>query len=216
MVLAVSVPPLVAAVGQRYQQTARGVVTFRLHRVFDVHAGPQSRHDDLVLDGVYSGGTLVSVRILSDTVGGKAQSAEQIATAEYQWTHPKPGDVFCQPFDPRCFTGYAYRPLRNGTIAFTALVSDGSHGSGSFTYDALHNVTSFTYRPSVMPQYARSGTVSDVRSKVLTGYWASTHETQQYSGHYALWNGGATVDYTWSGFARFATVPAAVRAIKGP
>ncbi|MBV8435731.1 MAG: hypothetical protein JO029_15730 [Candidatus Eremiobacteraeota bacterium] len=214
MLLAVSVPAVVASVGQRFVQTSRGYVTFRLHRVFDVHAGPSSRHDDLVLEGVFSNATLVSVRIVSDTIGGKAQTPDEIATAEEEWVHPKSGDAFHAPFDPRYFGEYSYRaqPVRSA-ITFTSLVSDGGHGSGSFSYDRKYDVTSYTYEPSVMPQYAKTGTVSGTRAGVLPGYWAITQETQQYQGHYALWNGGATTQYTWSDFRRFGTLAEAERAI---
>jgi hypothetical protein len=213
MVLAVSVPPIVVSVGQRFLQTSRGVVTFRLHRVFDVHAGPSSRHDDLVLDGVYQNGNLVRVHIVSDTVGGKAQSQDDVATAEDAWLHPKAGDAFHPPFDPQYFAEYSYQ-ARSAKVRFTSKIDDGGHGMGSFSYDPNHNVTSYTYQPAAMPQYAKSGTVSGTRSAVLPGYWATVKETQQYQGHYALWNGGATVQLMWSSFHRYDSLTAAERAIQ--
>jgi hypothetical protein len=209
------VPPIVASIGKRFAQTSRGVVAFRMHRVFDVHAGPSSRHDDLVLWGVYNNGTLVSVRILSDTVGGKAQTPDQIASAQQQWTHPKPGDAFHPPFDPRYFREYRYGPNTPEWISFESLVNDSGHGTGSFAYDSSENVTSYTYSPSVMPQYATSGTITGTRRRVLPGYWAVTQETQQFAGRYALWKGGATVQLTWSEFRRYGSVSAAVAAIRG-
>lgn len=214
MVLAVTVPAIVASVGQRFVQTSQGFVTFRLHRVFDVHAGPSSRHDDLVLNGVYQNGTIVSVHIVSDTIGGVAQSPDEIATAESQWEHPEPGDVFHPPYDPRFFREYAYRVNSAArTVGFKPLVNDGSHGSGSFGYDSKFNVVSYQYQPSIMPSHAKSGTVNGTRSPVLSRYWAATQELQQYTGRYALWSGGATVQYTWSAFTRYSTLLAAKRAI---
>lgn len=215
MIAAVTVPPIVASIGQRNAQTSRGVVAFRMHRVFDVHAGPSHRHDDLVLEGVYRNGTLVSVHILSDTVGGKVQTPQQIAEAERQWVNPKPGDVFHPPYDPRYFREYHYGPIAPGSVSFVASVNDAGHGTGSFTYDSSENVTSYTYSPAVMPQYATSGSVTGIRRKVLRGYWAVTQEVQQYSGRYALWKGGATTEYTMSEFRRYASVAAAVAAIRG-
>jgi len=215
MIAAVTVPPLVAAVGRRYVQMSRGVVAFKMHRVFDVHAGPSSRHDDLVLEGVYNNGTLASVRILSDTIGGKAQTPQQIATAEQQWIHPKPADAFRAPYDPRYFGEYHYGPLVPGSVTFASSIDDTAHGSGKFSYDSSQNVTSYTYSPSVMPQYATSGTVTGTRRRVLPGYWAVTQEVQQYVGHYALWKGGATTVYTMSEFRRYPSLSAAVSAIHG-
>ena len=215
MIAAVTVPPIVASIGRRYQQTSNGVVAFRMHRVFDVHAGPSSRHDDLVLEAVYQNGTLVSVHILSDSVGGKEQTPQQIATAEQQWVNPKPGDVFHPPYDPRYFGEYHYGPIVPGSISFAPSVNDAGHGAGSYTYDSAQNVTSYTYAPAVMPQYATSGTVRGTRRRVLAGYWAVTQEMQQYAGRYALWKGGATVQYTMSEFRRYASVSAAVAAIHG-
>ena len=215
MIAAVTVPPIVASIGRQYVRTSRGYVAFRMHRVFDVHAGPSSRHDDLVLEGVYRDGTLASVHILSDTVGGQTQDASQIADAERQWMQPKPGDVFHWPFDPRYFGDYRYKPIAPDRVEFSAAIDDAGHGSGSFTYDSSQNVTSYTYSPAVFPQYATSGTVNGTRRRVLEGYWAVTQETQQFAGRYALWKGGATVQYTMSMFRRFPTLSAAVAAIHG-
>jgi hypothetical protein len=186
-----------------------------MHRVFDVHAGPSSRHDDLVLAGVYDNGNLVSVHILSDTIGGKTQTPEQIASAEQQWIHPKAGDVFHAPYDPRYFGEYHYGPLAPGSVSFASSQNDSAHGAGKFAYDSSGNVTSYSYVPAVMPQYATSGTVTGTRRRVLNGYWAVTQEVQQYAGRYALWKGGATVQYTMSEFRRYPSLSAAVSAIHG-
>lgn len=215
MIAAVTVPPIVASIGQRYVQTSRGVVAFRMHRVFDVHAGPSSRHDDLVFEGVYNDGTLASVHILSETVGGNAQTPQQIADDERQWIHPKPGDTLAKPFDPRHFREYRYGPLAPGRVSFAGTVNDAGHGTGSFAYDASENVTSYSYSPAVMPQYATSGTVTGTRRRVLPGYWTVTQEMQQFTGRYALWKGGATVQYTMSEFRRYPSLSAAVAAIRG-
>jgi hypothetical protein len=215
MLAALTVPPLVVSIGQRYERSTRGVVAFKMHRVFDVHAGPSSRHDDLVLDGVYRDGTLVNVHILSDTIGGKPQSADRIAAAEQQWVHPKPGDVFHAPFDPRYSAEYRYGPCAGTTVSFTPLIHDAAHGAGAFTLDARENVVAYTYTPSDMPQYATAGTVRGTRKNVLSGYWATTQEIAQYSGRYALWKGGATVEYTMSEFRRYPSLSAAVAAIHG-
>lgn len=215
MIAAVTVPPIVASIGRRYAQTSRGVVAFRMHRVFDVHAGPSSRHDDLVLGGVFNNGRLVSVHILSDTIGGKTQTPQQIATAEQQWIHPKPGDAFHQPYDPRYFGEYHFGPIAPDHVSFAAAVTDAGHGTGSFAYNSSEDVTAYTYSPAVMPQYATSGTVNGKRRKVLPGYWAVVQETQQFAGRYALWKGGASVQYTMSEFRRYPSVQAAVAAIHG-
>lgn len=215
MIAAVTVPPIVASIGRRYVKASRGVVAFRMHRMFDVHAGPSSRHDDLVLEAVYDDGSLASVHILSDTIGGKTQTPQQIASAEQQWIHPKPGDAFHPPYDPRYFGEYHYGPIAPGHVSFAAAVNDAGHGTGSYTYNSSEDVTAYTYAPAVMPQYATSGTVNGTRRKVLPGYWAVTQETQQFAGRYALWKGGATVQYTMSEFRRYPSVQAAVAAIHG-
>jgi hypothetical protein len=215
MIAAVAVPPIVASIGRRFVQTARGVVAFRMHRVFDVHAGPSSRHDDLVMECVYDNGTLVSVHILSETIGGNVQAPDQIAADEHKWIHPKPGDEYHAPYDPRYFKEYRYGPMLPGRVSFTPRVNDAGHGAGSFAYDSSENVTAYSYTPAVMPQYATSGTVSGTRSRVLQGYWAVTQEIQQFAGHYALWKGGATVLFTMSEFRRYPSVSAAVAAIHG-
>jgi hypothetical protein len=213
MVSAPGVPAVVTAAANRFAQTTRGIFGFRLHRVFDVHAGPSSRHDDLVFDGVFDDGRIVSVRVVSYTIGGKQADAQQRSQIVQQWAHPKPDAVFHPPFDRRYLPDYRYRPQSGRTVAFTALVKNNAHGSGTFTYDRADNVTSDTYVPSVMPPYATSGTITDRRQPVLPGYWAVTRETQQYSGRYALWRGGAAVEMTYSRFRRFRNLAAADRAL---
>jgi hypothetical protein len=203
MMLALAAPAVVWAVAARFAQSQKGIVTFRLHRVFDVHAGPKSRHDDIVFDGVYEDGTLVNMRIRSYTIGGKQADSQQQSQFEDDWLHPKA--IFHFPFDPRYVEEYLYR-VSGKTVAFTPLSADASHGTGVFTYDKQRNVVSFTYSPGVMPEYARSGTIADQRAPVLSNYWAVTHETQEYTGRYALWNGGATVDLSWTSFRRAASV----------
>jgi hypothetical protein len=215
MIAAVTVPPIVVSIGHRYVASVRGVVALRMHRVFDVHAGPSSRHDDLAMECVYNNGTLVSVHILSETIGGKVQTPDETAADEQKWLHPKPGDAYHAPYDPRYFKEYRYGPLAPGRISFTQTVNDAGHGTGSFTYDASENVTAYTYTPAVMPQYATSGSVDGTRRQVLRGYWAVTQEMQQYAGRYALWKGGATVQFTMSEFRRYPSVSAAVAAIHG-
>src|SRR5579863_3130007 len=139
MIAVVTVPPIVASIGRRYVETARGVVAFRMHRVFDVHAGPSSRHDDLVMECVYNNGTLVSVHILSETIGGKLQTPDEVAADEQKWVHPKPGDAFHAPYDPRYFREYRYGPIVAGRISFTQKINDAGHGAGSFDYDSSEN-----------------------------------------------------------------------------
>ncbi len=213
MMLLALVSPPVAAVAQRFAQTSRGVVSFRLHRVFDVHAGPRSRHDEIVLDGVYVNGTVAKVRVISYTIGGKQADAQQQAQLEQQWEQPKPTDVFHAPFDPKYTSEYRYRAGVNRTINFTPLLADSSHGAGVLTYDQHYDLVSYTYSPSVMPEHATSGTITDQRAAVLTNYWAVRDEMQQYQGRYALWNGAATVEVTWSSFRRFANLRQAVESI---
>jgi hypothetical protein len=205
MVLALVPPAIVSAAATRFSHSVRGVVSFRLHRVFDVHAGPKSRHDDIVFDGVYADGILVKLHILSYTIGGKEADAQQRADFEQQWVQTSPKVTFHMPFDPRFLDEYSYR-VSGSTVAFTPLSPDASNGSGTFAIDQQHNVLSYTYTPTAMPEYATSGTISDQRAEVLPNYWTVTRETQQYKGRYALWNGGATVDITWTNFRRYASL----------
>lgn len=116
-------------------QTSGGYVTFRMHRVFDVHGAFQSRHEDLVMDGLYADGVLVRVRVVSYSINAKLASAAEISRVEESWNHPKAGDVFAAPFDPRNFAAYQYRSNGATAIGFTSSVDNGGHGSGSFDYD---------------------------------------------------------------------------------
>jgi hypothetical protein len=215
MPVAVDASPTVAAVAQRFRATSQGVVGFRLHRTFDVHAGFSKRHEDLTFDGVFNNGTLVRVRVVSYTIDGKPASTQAQASLEQQYEHPNPTDVFQPPFDPRYLTAYQYQSSQPGTIAFTSLLRDAAHGNGTFSYDAAGNVVTYNYQPGSLPRYAKSANVTDLRSEVLPGYWAVTQETQQYKGSYGPFPGAATVVITMSNFQRFPDVQSATSAISG-
>jgi hypothetical protein len=200
-------------VAHRFSQTTQGAVIARLHRVFDVHGGFSSRHEDLVMDAVYNDGAIVKVRIWSYAINGKAASAADIASLEQSWDHPKPGDAVAPPFDPRYLNAYEFQRVGASTIAFTSAVRDAGHGSGRFTYDAQNNVVSFTYQPNALPPHAHSGTISDVRSEVLPGYWAATQETQTYRGSYGPFAAEGAIDVTYSDFRRFSDLTSALQAL---
>jgi len=206
-------PPALTQVAQRYRATSRGVVSFRVQRTFDVHAGFRRRHEELTLESVYNNGTVVKVRILNYTIDGKPASASERSTMEQAWEHPQPGNAFAPPFDPRNFGAYSYRSAGAQTIAFSSSVNDQGHGSGTFTYDGAGNVVAYAYHPNVLPPHAKSGEINDQRSQVLLGYWAVTQEVHQYSGTYAIFAGSGTVTMRYSGFRRFPNVRSALSAM---
>lgn len=210
---AAPVPAIVVKAAQRTQAAQRGIVGLRLHRVFDVHAGPYHRHDDLQFAAVYQDGTLVKVRILSQQIGGKDADAAANAQTAQKYEHPAPADVFRAPFDPRYLQDYSYEQVDAATVRFKTLVRDSAHGDGTFTVDPAGHVTAYRYSPAAMPQYAKTGTVSGSRAPVLPGYWATTKETQQYSGRYAIFGGGADVSIEQSGFVRFSALDQALSAL---
>ncbi len=105
MVTPPGAPPALTLVAQRFAATSHGIVRFHLHRVFDVHAGSSKRHEDLVMDGIYSDGATVKVHVSSYTIDGKPADAATLATLEQSWEHPAPGAVFNVPFDPRYVDG---------------------------------------------------------------------------------------------------------------
>lgn len=213
MVVALDSPPALIDVAHRFAASSRGIVAFRLHRVFDVHAGFSSRHEDLILNGILQNGKVVRVRIVSYTIDGKpADDATQTALKN-QYEHPAPNTVFELPFDPRYLHAYQYQSVQPGTIAFTSTLRDATHGDGTFSYDDANNVVAYSYQPGALPQYAKSGVIADRRSEVLPGYWAVTQEMQQYKGTYGLFPGAATVQITWSNFRRFSDLQSAAAAL---
>ncbi|HZY97322.1 MAG TPA: hypothetical protein VFE35_09480 [Candidatus Cybelea sp.] len=215
MVAPPNAPPALTLVAQRYAETNRGVVTFRLHRIFDVHAGFSSRHEDLVLTGVYADGAIAKVRVVSYTIDGKPAGAAAQAALEQAYEHPSLTDAFDLPFDPRYFSAYQYQSAGPQKIAFTSSVRDAAHGNGTVSYDADGNVVSYTYQPNALPPHASFGEVTDRRSEVLPGYWAVIQETQQYKGSYGPFPGAGTVQITFSDFRRFPDLQSALRAIIG-
>jgi hypothetical protein len=214
-VVPATAPPALAAVAQRFSESTRGVVAFRMHRTFEAHAGFSSRHEDLVMDGIFVDGSIVKVRVLSYTIDGKAAGADACAAVERAWQNPKPGDEFAPPFDARNFDAYQYQPEGTGAFAFTSSVRDAGHGNGSFDYDAQGNVVAYVYQPNALPPHARSGQISDKRAEVLPGYWAVTEEMQTYKGTVGLFSGSGTVQLLFSNFRRFADLQSATRSLTG-
>jgi hypothetical protein len=207
-------PPVLTEVAQRFADTSRGIVAFRMHRTFEAHAGFSSRHEDLVMAGVFEDGSVAKVHVFSYTIDGKAASAAAVSDVEQGWEHPKPGDAFASPFDSRYFDAYQYQPQGAGTIGFTSSVRDAGHGNGSFTFDAQSNVVSYVYQPNALPPHAKWGEISDRRAEVLPGYWAVTEEMQNYKGNVGPFSGTGTVDLQFSGFRRFADLQSATRSFE--
>lgn len=208
-----AVPALVTQAAQSTRRSEQGVVGFRLHRVFDVHAGPYHRHDDMQFAGIYSDGRLIKIRIVTQTIDGRETDARTKANTERQYEHPAPGDLFVRPFDPQHLAEYAFDPPDGRTVHFRALVRDKGHGDGTFTVDAAGNVTAVQYSPSVMPPYARSVAVTIDRTAVLPGYWAPSREFDRYSGRYFLFAAGGTLEIDQDRFVRFASEAAALDAL---
>jgi hypothetical protein len=174
------------------------------------------RHDERTLEVASDGGTVVKVRVVQELVGGKAADAQQTAQLENQYEQPKPGDVFHRPFDIRYMNEYTFETVDPQTYRFSSSLHDGSHGAGTFTLDSQGNVVRYEYTPYVLPQYTHSGTIVDVRTQVLPNYWFVTQETQQYSGRYAIFGGGASVSITFDSFRRFANADAAAASLGTP
>ncbi|MGB8908794.1 MAG: hypothetical protein WCC84_08605 [Candidatus Cybelea sp.] len=208
-----SLPPALTQIAQRYQQTSRGVVAFRMHRTLDVHGALKSRHEDIFMQGIYQDGATVKVRVNSYTIDGRAADASDVSSLEESWEHPKPGDVFAAPFDASHFDAYEYQQSGPSTIDFTSSVHDAGHGRGSFTYNAQNDVVAVAYQPNALPPHASSGQITDVRSEVLPGYWAITQETQRYKGNYGPFPAAGTLQVEFSNFRRFPDLQSALRAL---
>ncbi|HEX3368836.1 MAG TPA: hypothetical protein VHS56_04595 [Candidatus Cybelea sp.] len=198
---------------QRFAQTSRGIVAFRLHRVFDVHAGFSKRHEDLVLSGIYQDGRVVRVRVNSYTIDGRPVDMQQQAALAQEYQNPKPGETFAPPFDARNAGDYSYEEQAPGTIAFTSALRDAAHGNGTFTYDETNSVVAYTYQPNVLPPHATWGEIADRRAEVLPNYWTVTQETQNYKGSYGPFPGAGTVQIDFTGFRRFPNLRSALAAL---
>jgi hypothetical protein len=211
--VAAAAPAIVMQAAQQTQRTERGVVGLRVHRVFDVHAGPYHRHDDLQFAAVEENGAIVKVRILTQSTGGKETDANTKAQTANRYEHPAYGDLLERPFDPRYVKDYSYEVADARTVRFKSLVRDAAHGDGTFTLDSDDNVTTYQYAPNVYPQYTTGGTVTDQRAQVLPNYWALTQELYQYKGHYAIFGGGATATITYGNYVHFESVSSALSAL---
>lgn len=208
-------PPAIVQIAQRAASQERGIVLYRLHRVFDVHAGPSRRHDDFVMAIVAQDARIVKVRVLHAESGGKELDENAKAQLERQYEQPKPSDVFHRPFDPAYLNEYSYQELDPRTYRFTSALRDGSHGNGTLSLDADGNVVRYQYTPNVLPQYAKSGSVANERSQVLPGVWYLIREAHEYRGRYFIFSGGATAVITCDSFESYRDLPSALAALAG-
>lgn len=206
-------PPAVVEIAQRIPRQEAGVVLYRLRRVFDVHAGPMHRHDEMQLAVVTQDGRVVKVRVLEAFEGGNPLDAQRILQIENQYEHPKASDIFHRPFDPAYVQEYTFQSLDPTTYRFTSAVRDASHGDGTFRIDDAGNVVKYEYAPNVMPQYATSGTITYERSQVLAGLWEVRRETHEYRGHYLFFGGGASAVVVYDSFQKFDDLPSAMAAL---
>ncbi|HEV3090068.1 MAG TPA: hypothetical protein VGX91_01350 [Candidatus Cybelea sp.] len=206
-------PPALTRVAQRFAATTRGIVGFRLHRVLDVHAGFSSRHEDLVLNGVFKNGSIVKVRVVSYTIDGRQADAATTDAMARAFDRPQPGSAFAPPFDARNAAAYSYGAYGNGTMAFSSAVRDAGHGNGTFTYRPDGTVLAITYQPNALPPHATWGQITDRRAQVLPNYWATVGETQQYKGRYGPFAGAASEEVDFSDFRRFADLGSALASL---
>lgn len=210
----VAAPPAVVQIAQHAKQQEQGIVLYRLHRVFDVHAGPMHRHDVMELALISQDDRVVKVRVLHADEGGKPLDQTRIAQIEDQYERPKPADIFHRPFDPDYLSEYTYQALDSTTYRFTSTQHDGGHGNGTLWTDEGGNVVKYQYAPNVLPKYATSGTITYDRSQVLPGVWALTREAHEYRGHYVIFGGGATAVITYDSYVRYPDLPSAETALE--
>ena len=206
-------PAAIAQIAQRAQRQEQGVVIYRMHRIFDVAAGPKHRHEDLELAVVSRDTLTVKIRVLHSTVDGNPSDSAALQKIEDQYEHPKAADVFHRPFDPQYLPEYTYQALNATTYQFTGVVRDSAHGDGTFTVDSDGNVVSYQYVPCALPQYSKSATIAYERSQVLPGTWEVTSERRHYTGRFAFVNGSATATMTYDSYARYPDVSSAEAAL---
>ncbi|MBV8529856.1 MAG: hypothetical protein JO104_00945 [Candidatus Eremiobacteraeota bacterium] len=206
-------PPALTQVAQRFSESTRGIVSFRMHRVFDARAGFSKRHEDLTLNGIYDDGTVVRVHVVSYSIDGKPAGLAAQTAVEQGWEHPKPGDVFAPPFDRRNFAAYQYQGDGPSKVDFTSSVRDAAHGDGTFSWDAQNNVVAYSYQPNALPPHASFGEITDRRAEVLPGYWAVTQELQSYKGTVGPFPGSGVVQLTFSDFRRFPDISSALNTL---
>lgn len=210
----VGVPPAVVQIAQRAKREEQGIVVYRLHRIFDVHAGPMHRHDELELAVVSQDGHAVKVRVLRALTNGKAAGETAMAQIENRYEHPKAGDVFHRPFDSAYLSEYTYRAVDAHIYRFTSTMRDSSHGDGTFWVDVSGNVVKYQYVPNALPPYATSGTVTDERSQVLPDRWFLTREEHAYAGRYLIFSGGAKAAITYDSFTAYPDLQSAFAALQ--
>lgn len=213
MAVTATPPPAIVRIAEQTRRSERGIVGYRLHRVFDVHAGPFGRHDEFELAVISVDGKTDSVRVLRYTIGGRQADDKARAALKSQYEHPNPQDLFARPFDSAYLAEYRFEQIDPRTFRFVPFTRDSRHGEGRFSVDADGNVVSMTYTPGVMPQHASSGSITIARAQVLPKYWMQTRETHEYRGRYAIFSGSATVSIEASGFTSFADVASARAAL---
>jgi hypothetical protein len=203
-----SVPAAVVLAAALAARDHAGIIGYRIQRTVDMAAGPIRRHEDVALTVIFQNDHLLRVRVLRDTVSGRATGvpAQQALERQLLAASKEPG--FAVPFDARHFHEYAYR-VQGNLVAFSSATKDARHANGYFVLGSGGAVTQLQYALNVLPKYATAGTVHEERAEVLPHFWATVRSTQLFEGRYAFFRGRGEFVTVDSDFHRFGTVDAA-------
>lgn len=189
-----------------------GIVGYRVVQHSRVDGGPIHRRDVVELAVVFDGGTLVNVRVFRHVENGNIAAEADNDKLAKKLEQGSASSGFAVPFDERHLGEYDYTAA--GTVVhFVARIRDANHGDGRFTVDPSGHVVAVEYAPVRLPQYAQHGIVSVRRAEVLTGFWATVHQDQTYTGSYGFIRGSAAVTVDQSHFVRFGNRSAALSAL---
>lgn len=202
-----TVPPAVALAAMLAARDHVGIIGYRVKRTSQITAGPYNRRDDVTLAVIFQNDQLISMRILSDRIDGRAASESEKEALLKRLTSPIPNQ-FAVPFDTRHLGEYHY--MVNGKrVKFTSIVKDASHGNGFFTLGPSGAVTYIQYVPRTLPRFATDGLVRENRSQVLPKFWATVKSDEFYNGRYLIFRGHGEFITANADFHRFNAIAAA-------
>jgi hypothetical protein len=208
------VPPIVARTAQAYAAGLHGVIGMQRHFTTKIAGGPihhteESDSAQLIMDG-----RSVRIKYYRIVANGRPFSAQQLAQREeqanQQWADGKV--FFKEPYDPHYVADYTYQEQADcadctgHTVAvnFSSTFRDNQHGQGTMWIDTdTARVQRATYTPNALPPHATSGTVTEISSEPLPGFWYVTRIEQSFQGRAFVFKGKGTFEGTFDHFRRF-------------
>jgi hypothetical protein len=217
------VSTLVRKAVAQYAADNRGDLAFSRHLAFSLHVGPMAHDVRNEIGVLMHDGAYMRVRYYSAATNGKTEDDSELRRQEETANGDLAGGrgFFKRPVDPHYTADYRFDSAACAectagevAVAFTSLVHDRQHGSGTMVLDeTTGRVHSIAYTYDRPPEHASAADGVETFGEAIPGLWTCLHVQETYHGHLGLIGGTASLTYTLDHFRRFAQLDAALAAL---